>query len=184
MPQTAAKMMDGLGIDPAGPMMQTLEQGGEWGLSIPGTKLSKVGSLFPRIDVKKHEQKSQSKKPAKDDIEDGNQDPLIGFDQFKDVELRVAEIVAAEPVPKSSKLLKLKVLAPEERTIVSGIAGSYRPEDLVGERVIIVANLKPAKLMGIFSEGMVLTAGFKDGGAEVNVCSRSGHTLRVRPDTA
>ena len=71
--------------------------------------------------------------------------------------------IAAEPVPKSTKLLKLRVLAPEERTIVSGIAGSYRPEDLLGERVIIVANLKPAKLMGILSEGMVLTAEFKDG---------------------
>lgn len=163
MPQTAAKMMDGLGIDPASPIMQTLEQGGEWGLSSPGTKLRKVGSLFPRIDLKKHEQKSQAKKPAKGETEAENQDPLIGFDQFKDVELRVAEIVAAEPVPKSTKLLKLKVLAPEERTIVSGIAGSYRPEDLVGERVIIVANLKPTKLMGILSEGMVLTAEFKDG---------------------
>ncbi len=70
--------------------------------------------------------------------------------------------MAAESVPKSSKLLKLSVLAPEERIIVSGIAGSYRPEELVGRKVIIVANLKPAKLMGILSEGMVLTAVYKD----------------------
>ena len=163
MPRTAVKMMEGLGIDPASTMMQTLEQGGGWGLSIPGTKLRKVGNLFPRIDVKKQGQKSQAKKTQKNETKAGKNESLIGFEQFKDVELRVAEIVAAEPVPKSTKLLKLKVLAPEERTIVSGIAGSYRPDDLVGERVIIVANLKPARLMGILSEGMVLTAELKDG---------------------
>ena len=163
MPRTAAKMMDGLGIEPDSPMMQTLEQGGAWGLSTPGTKLRKVGSLFPRIEVHKQEPESQAKKPPKSATKAGKKDSRIGFDQFKDIELRVAEIIAAEPVPKSTKLLKLKVLAPEERTIVSGIAGSYRPEDLLGERVIIVANLKPAKLMGILSEGMVLTAEFKDG---------------------
>ena len=163
MPRTAVKMMDGLGIDPTSPMMQILEQGGQWGLSIPGTKLSKVGNLFPRIDVEKQGQKSQAEKSPKGTGKAVNKGSLLGFDQFKDVELKVAEIVAAEPVPKSTKLLKLKVLAPEERTIVSGIAGSYRPEDLVGEVVIIVANLKPAKLMGIVSEGMVLTAACKDG---------------------
>ena len=165
MPKTAEKMVIGLGIDPGSEMMQTLEQGGRWGLSVPGTRLNKVGNLFPRIDTKTQAAGSQakSKKAKKGGTEAGPKDSLIDFNQFKDVELRVAEIVGAEPVPKSTKLLKLKVLAPEERTIVSGIAGSYRPEDLVGERVVIVANLKPAKLMGVVSEGMVLTAEFKDG---------------------
>jgi methionyl-tRNA synthetase len=83
---------------------------------------------------------------------------LISFDQFKDVELRVAEVVAAEKVAKSDRLLKLTVKAPEERTIVAGIAQFYAPENLIGQRVIIVANLKPAKLMGIPSQGMVLAA--------------------------
>ena len=72
------------------------------------------------------------------------------FELFKQLELRVAEIVAAEPVKKSKKLVKLTVLAPEERTIVAGIAEHYRPEELVGRQVIIVANLKPAKIMGYF----------------------------------
>jgi methionyl-tRNA synthetase len=163
MPQTAVKMMRGLGIDPASAMMQTLEQGSAWGLSTPGAQLGKVGNLFPRIEVKTDDQKSRAKQKTKKEIEAGKKDSLISFDQFKNIELRVAEIVAAEPVPKSTRLLKLKVLAPEERTIVSGIAGSYQPDDLVGQRVIIVANLKPAKLMGIISEGMVLTAELKDG---------------------
>ena len=70
----------------------------------------------------------------------------------------MAEIVAAEKVAKSDRLLKLTVKAPEERTIVAGIAQYYTPEALIGQRVIIVANLKPAKLMGIPSQGMVLAA--------------------------
>jgi len=73
----------------------------------------------------------------------------------------VAEIIAAEKIAKSDRLLKLTVKAPEERTIVAGIAQHYQPEELVGRQVIIVANLKPAKLMGVASHGMVLAA--KDG---------------------
>ena len=72
--------------------------------------------------------------------------------------MRVAEIVAAERVKKSEKLLKLTVLMPEERTIVAGIAEFYAPEELVGRLVLVVANMKPAKLMGIASQGMVLAA--------------------------
>ena len=83
---------------------------------------------------------------------------LITFDQFKNIELRVAEVVAAEKVAKSDRLLKLTVRAPEERTIVAGIAQFYEPADVIGRRVLIVANLKPAKLMGIPSQGMVLAA--------------------------
>ena len=83
---------------------------------------------------------------------------MITFGQFQEVDLRVAEIVAAEQVKKSDKLLKLTVMAPEERTIVAGIAEYYRPEELVGRLVLVVANLKPAKLMGIASQGMVLAA--------------------------
>jgi methionyl-tRNA synthetase len=72
--------------------------------------------------------------------------------------LRVAEIIAAEKIAKSDRLLKLTVKAPEERTIVAGIAQHYQPEELIGRQVIIVANLKPAKLMGVASHGMVLAA--------------------------
>jgi methionyl-tRNA synthetase len=80
------------------------------------------------------------------------------------VELRVAKVLTAEAVPKSRKLLKLTVDAgAEERTILAGIAGAYEPEELVGRRVVIVFNLKPAKLMGIESDGMVLAASPENG---------------------
>jgi methionyl-tRNA synthetase len=83
----------------------------------------------------------------------------IGIDQFMEVDLRVAEIRAAERVPKSKKLIRLSVFTgDEERTIVAGIGTAYAPEELVGRKVVIVANLQPAKLMGIESNGMVLAA--------------------------
>ncbi|EQD78110.1 methionyl-tRNA synthetase, beta subunit, partial [mine drainage metagenome] len=75
-----------------------------------------------------------------------------------------ALVLAAEPVPKSTKLLKLRVtIGEEERTIVAGIAGSYTPESLIGKTVAILANLKPAKLMGVESQGMILAAQSGDG---------------------
>jgi methionyl-tRNA synthetase len=85
----------------------------------------------------------------------------ISFETFQQLDLRVGEIVAAEKIKKSDRLLKLTVKAPEERTIVAGIARHYAPEEVIGRQVIIVANLKPAKLMGVESHGMVLAA--KDG---------------------
>ena len=83
----------------------------------------------------------------------------ISIDDFMKVELRVAKVLAAERVPKSKKLLKLQVdVGTEQRTIVAGIAEAYEPEALVGRTIVIVFNLKPAKLMGIESNGMVLAA--------------------------
>ena len=83
----------------------------------------------------------------------------ITYEDFMNVELRVATIKAAEEIPKSSKLVKLTVdLGDEQRTIVAGIRKSYTPEQLVGRQVVIVANLQPAKLMGVESQGMVLAA--------------------------
>ena len=88
----------------------------------------------------------------------------IGIDEFMKVDLRVAKVLAAERVPKSSKLLKLRVdIGSEERTIVAGLGEAYEPESLVGRTVVVVANLKPAKLMGVESNGMVL-AGSPEGG--------------------
>ena len=85
---------------------------------------------------------------------------LIGIDDFLRVELRVAEILSAEPVPKAKKLLKLRVsLGDEERQVVSGIAKFYTPEQLVGKKVVLVSNLKPATLCGVESCGMLLASG-------------------------
>ena len=86
-------------------------------------------------------------------------DTRISIDDFMKVELRTARIVAAEAVPKSKKLIKLTVdTGSEQRTVLAGIAEAYQPEELVGKTIAIVANLKPAKLMGIESNGMVLAA--------------------------
>ena len=88
----------------------------------------------------------------------------ISIDDFMKVELRVAKVLAAERVPKSNRLLKLSVdVGTEQRTVVAGIAEAYEPEALVGRTVVIVFNLKPAKLMGVESNGMVL-AGSPEGG--------------------
>ncbi|OGT66247.1 MAG: methionine--tRNA ligase subunit beta, partial [Gammaproteobacteria bacterium RIFCSPLOWO2_02_47_7] len=85
---------------------------------------------------------------------------VIGIDEFAKVDLRVGEIKQAERVEKSKKLLKLKVdIGTEERQVVAGIAEHYKPEELIGRKILLVANLKPAKLMGIESQGMVLAAG-------------------------
>jgi len=85
------------------------------------------------------------------------EDELIALEDFQKVHLKVAEIVEAEKVVKSEKLLKLKVkIGSEERQILAGIAKHYSPEELMGKKVVVVANLKPAKLMGLESQGMVL----------------------------
>ncbi|MCK4837614.1 MAG: methionine--tRNA ligase subunit beta, partial [Desulfobulbaceae bacterium] len=103
---------------------------------------------------KKSAKKAQKASKDSQDADVG----LISFDQFKEVDLRVAEITGAEKIKKSDRLLKLTVNAPEERTIVAGIADFYAPEELIGKQVLIAANLKPTKLMGVTSHGMVLAA--------------------------
>jgi methionyl-tRNA synthetase len=93
------------------------------------------------------------------------EDPRISIDDFMKTELRVAKVIAAEAVPKSKKLIKLQVDVgePAPRQILAGIAEAYQPEQLVGRTIVIVANLRPAKLMGLESNGMVLAAS-PDGG--------------------
>ena len=92
------------------------------------------------------------------------EDARITIDEFMNVDLRVARVLEAEAIPKSKKLLKLKVdTGRDQRTIVAGIAEAYQPEQLVGRTIVIVANLRPATLMGVESNGMVL-AGSPDGG--------------------
>jgi len=98
------------------------------------------------------------------------QDNVITIDEFAKVELRVAVVLAAERVPKTEKLLKLDLdLGSEQRTIVSGIAEFYAPEALVGKRIVVVANLKPARIRGVESRGMLLAAGGRAPGEELGL---------------
>jgi len=114
-----------------------------------GNKIGNIEPLFPRIEIKE-EQKKEEKKEVEE---------FITIEDFAKIKLRVGKVLEAEKVEKSDKLLKLKVsLKDEERTIVSGIAQYYKPEDLIGKKVIILANLQPRKIFGIESKGMLLAA--------------------------
>jgi methionyl-tRNA synthetase len=115
-----------------------------------GNPLTRGESLFPRISQEKDSQASEKKAPVID------LKPEIGYEEFAKVDLRVGKILAAEAVPKSNKLLKLKIDIGEERTIVAGIGKDYTPAELIGKTIVVVANLKPAKLKGVESYGMLL----------------------------
>jgi methionyl-tRNA synthetase len=129
-----------------------------WGRLAPGTPITKLSGLFPRIDVGATSRPAGVRPTvAAPKAEAGL--AKIPIDEFAKVELRVAEVLAAEKVAKSKKLLKLSIKVGEEtRTLVAGVAEQYDPADLVGRKVVIVANLMPATLMGIESNGMVLAA--------------------------
>ena len=156
MPETAEKMAAGLGFSASDPRVGNLEQGGVWGLTPPGITLRKMEALFPRIEKEKADA-AVIKKPKAEKNKDRNKDDgLLSFEQFQAVDLRVAEVVAAERIANSDKLLKLIVKVPDERTVVAGLAEFYSPEEMLGRRVLMVANLKPVKLMGVMSQGMLL----------------------------
>ena len=125
-----------------------------WGQLKSGTQLEKTITLFPRIDTKK----SKKEKQPKADKKLTNLKPEISFEDFQKIDLRVGSVLTAEKIEASKKLLKLTVDIGEIRTIVAGISRHYAPEDLIGKKVVVAANLKPARLMGITSEGMVLAA--------------------------
>jgi methionyl-tRNA synthetase len=100
---------------------------------------------------------------------------LISIDDFKNVQLRTGKVLAAERVPKSEKLLKLQVdLGTEQRQILAGIGKAYTPEEMIGKIVTVVANLKPAKLMGLESQGMLLAANMPDGSLSLVTPEKAG----------
>jgi len=151
MPQTAEKILGQLGIADAG--SQNLAGLKEWGGLKPGGGVHKGESLFPRVE---EEIKTEEKKK----METAD---VISYEDFQKIDLRVAKVLAAENIKKSDKLLKLRIDIGEERTLVAGIAKVYKPEELVGKTIIIVANLQPTKLMGVESQGMLLAADGADG---------------------
>jgi methionyl-tRNA synthetase len=135
----------------------------EWGGAQPGTKMpAEAEILFPKTETEKVKQQQAPKKKKqgpKKEPDVSEEKGEISIDDFFNVQLRVAQVTAAEKVEKADKLLKLTLdLGDETRTVVSGIAEWYQPEDLPGTKVVLVANLKPAKLRGIVSEGMILAA--------------------------
>lgn len=170
MPSTSPKIAQQLGISLDGMDYASLQKFGAMPTSFT---VHKGEALFPRIDVTKElaelvkaeeaaRPKAAAPAPKIEHL------PTVTIDDFMKIELRAGKILAAEKVEKSDKLLKLTVFDGEkERTIVSGIAKCYAPEALVGKIIALVANLAPAKLRGIVSEGMLMAADTKDGGASV-----------------
>jgi methionyl-tRNA synthetase len=155
MPGTAQKMQKYLGLDPAGAFYH-LDQLRNWKTLPSGTQLLKSIVLFPRIEAQ--EKPADAITQQEKDADSLEIKPEITLDEFSRIDLRVATIVQAEPIPKAKKLLKLEVDMGQKRTLVAGIAEKYAVEELIGKQVIVVANLKPAKLMGVLSNGMVVAA--------------------------
>ena len=188
MPEAAERIRRMLGI------AQERWTGLKAGTLAAGTRLGAIEPLFPRIEKTLEELRAMADTatpppeqtpaakpgepappaappvvagaalPADGPPKGGHYDDRLSIDEFMKVELRVAKVLEAEAVPKSKKLLKLRVdVGTEQRTIVAGIAEAYQPDQLVGRTIVIVANLKPAKLMGIESNGMVLAASVEGG---------------------
>lgn len=183
LPDTGEKIWIQLGITDALDK-QTLEDT-VWGGLKAGTRTKKGDPIFPRIEVKEDEKEDkvkekQKKKQKKTD--DKPENGLISIDDFMKCELVVSEVLKAERVKGADRLLKLQVdLGDEERQIVAGIAKHYEPTELVGKRIIVVKNLKPAILRGERSEGMLLAASTPDGKLElVSVSSAIPAGSRVK----
>ena len=163
MPQTAEEMKRQLGIIGGLNFSKPLWSGDlTWGGLLAGTPVAKGKPLFPRIETAtpQGDARVSQDQPSTAPAQPGSAAAQIAIEDFRKVHLKVAKVLSAERVPKSEKLLKLQVDVGGERLqIVAGIGKKYDPESLIGRRVVVVANLKPAKLMGVESQGMVLAAG-------------------------
>ena len=166
IPKTAENIFSQLGTDKTD--RASIES---FGALEAGKSLGESFVLFARIDEKKfladmeaaQEAARAAAALAEEAAKEPEHEPEIGIEAFGAVELRVAEILECEPVPKAKKLLKLQVdLGYEKRQVVSGIAKFYTPDQLVGKKVVLVTNLKPAKLCGVDSYGMILASGEDD----------------------
>lgn len=167
IPTSSAAILDQLATD-----LRSLDSIEKFGGLVPGNKVGEAKVLFGRIDEEKALAEIEAERAAatasatacaqaaEKKVEKPEGCAVIGIDDFMKVELRTAEVIACEPVPKAKKLLKLQIdLGYEKRQVVSGIAKFYKPEDLIGKKLIVVANLAPATLCGVESQGMLLASG-------------------------
>lgn len=164
MPDTSKKILQQLGDDREILLFDDFK----WGEGA-GKTINKAEVLFPRIDIKEWKKSQEEKKKMEEVKEEVKTQPEheneISIDDFKTVEMRVAKIINVEEIPRSKKLYKLEVdLGYEKRTVCSGIKAFFTPEELNGKIVILVTNLKPVKLCGVESNGMILAASVKKDG--------------------
>lgn len=172
MPETPQKIWEQLGIDFEDRRFTKWDLAGQWGIYPAGINVKKGDVLFPRIDLKAEleelEKMSATRTEAKQNAQDNqsansndqsNKNEFITIDDFAKVDLRVAKVLEAEKIEGADKLLKLILQVGEEkRQVVSGIAKHYSPDEIKGKYVVLVANLKPVRLKGIESQGMILAA--------------------------
>jgi methionyl-tRNA synthetase len=156
IPNQAKEIRRQLGLD----LIYVLEPA--WGLTKSGSRIAPASVLFPKVELK--ETPMTPEIPVAPVLETAAPQEFIGIEDFAKVQLRVAEVLECEKVPKADKLLKLTVaLADERRIILSGIAEYYGCEEMIGKRVVVVANLAPRKMRGIESQGMILAATDENG---------------------
>lgn len=155
-----------------------------FGLLVSGQKVQKIDTLFPRIDIEKELEALAALNPVEDKKTEAQvvaDQPLkeeITIDDFAKIDLRVAEVLSCEKHPKADKLLVLQLqMGNEKRQVVSGIAEFFKPEEMVGKKVILVANLKPVKLRGVESQGMILAGSTADALGLVTLDMPSGTTI-------
>ncbi|NLJ99831.1 MAG: methionine--tRNA ligase [Clostridia bacterium] len=155
MPDLPAKVWAQLGMEDM-KEAHTWESLQNWGGLPVGAKINRGDPIFPRIDIDEISEKEDGKVETAEKLKLKDE---ITIEDFMKLDLRVAEIVKAEKIEKTDKLLELEVdLGVEKRTLVAGIAEHYTPQELLGKKIVIVANLKPAKLRGVTSKGMLLAA--------------------------
>jgi len=156
LPFSSEKALRMLALDPA---KTAWADSGKPDLA-PGHKLGRLEILFPKFEdatIEKEIAKLTSDAPeAGAPVPEA---PIVSYEEFAKMDLRIAEVLSAEPVPKANKLLKMQIsLGQEQRQIVAGIAQQYKPEDLVGKKIVVIANLAPATIRGVESKGMLLAA--------------------------
>lgn len=172
MPQTTPKILQQLGISKEqNPEITAWESAMQFGLIPEGVRVKRGEPLFPRIIEKEENSMEDTNKQETQNVEGAvpaddkreQQMEYITIDEFARIELRVAKVLEAQKIEGADKLLKLIVdLGDEKRQIVAGIAKHYTPDELVGKKIVVVANLKPAKLRGVESQGMLLAASIGD----------------------
>jgi methionyl-tRNA synthetase len=178
MPSTAEEMWRQLGKMPDIANLRFENLGGWGSLNLSGTRIQKGKALFPRIELKPVSAVSKGKagkpspvqRPVQETEEQTN---VISIEEFAKVELKTGRVINAERVKGSKKLIRLEVDTGEKRQVVAGIGGSYSPEELTGRDVVVVTNLKPAKLMGVESRGMLLAATGSDGKLSILTLDRA-----------
>jgi methionyl-tRNA synthetase len=161
MPETSRKIQSYLGLEKSGEELK-LADIREWGAVRPVRPIRQAPHLFPRIESGKPADTDEKKKAPRPHPGKPETAP-VSIEDFRKMDLRIGTITSAEPIPGAKKLLKLEVDVGEKRTVVAGIAQSYPPDGLIGRQVVLLANLQPATLMGVESQGMILAAEDKKG---------------------